>query len=117
MIFFRGGSGSHLRGPLHAAACLFHPIVSSTTESMLAAWYAVGAPRCEPALVHHFGDPSPVRAVLVRRFSADVELIELVLYSTYAIAEVSDARNSGHVSYHADGRLDRVVDWTVSCLA
>lgn len=140
----------------------------------------------EKELVHYFDDPSPVRAALVRRFGAEVELIELVLYSTYAIGEVrdprqkdnvdrytirpggmspgdpmrnarsgwdkaafrldtmnfalypklaadargklrgevthiilekgkirvyvSDARNSGYVSYHADGRLDRVVD-------
>jgi hypothetical protein len=140
----------------------------------------------EKELVNYFADASPVRAALVRRFGAEVELVDFTVYSTYAIAEVrdprqrdnvdrftirpsgispgdpqrnarngwdaaayrldkldfallprlatdakaklrgevthiiiektkwriyvSDARNSGYVSYHSDGRLDRVVD-------
>ncbi|MBK8259486.1 MAG: hypothetical protein IPK82_43370 [Polyangiaceae bacterium] len=140
----------------------------------------------EKQIVNYFADPNPVRAKLMSRFGNDVQIIELVLYDSYSIAEVrdpaqpdnvdrytirpagispgdpmrsqrggwdrnafrldslnfgifprlaedakgrlkgkvshviverdkvrvyvSDERNSGYVSYHKDGRLDRVVD-------
>lgn len=48
-------------------------------------------------VANYFADASPVRAGLVRRFGPDVQLVDLTLYSTYAIMEVRDPAQPDNV--------------------